>query len=109
LAQRLLTNHVDTAKTKLAKIESLARRSLSEVRATVTDLQHPDLADQLDQAENALTAAELIFHRPGALPRLRLMQQQVFAWVIREAVTNVIRHANASTCAISITGEAEQM
>ena len=37
------------------------------------------------------------------------MQQQVFAWVIREAVTNVIRHANASTCAISITGEAEQM
>ena len=109
LAQRLLATDVDAAKTELADIETLARRSLSEVRATVTDLQHPDLAEQLDQAENALTAAELIFHRPGALPRLRLMQQQVFAWVIREAVTNVIRHANATTCTISIRANGEQM
>lgn len=109
LAQRLLATDVDAAKTELADIESLARRSLSEVRATVTDLQHPDLAEQLDQAANALTAAELSFHRPEALPRLTLVQQQIFAWVIREAVTNVIRHANASTCTISIRANGEQM
>ena len=109
LAQRLLATDVDAAKIELADIESLARRSLSEVRATVTDLQHPDLAEQLDQAQNALTAAGLTFHRPEALPRLTLVQQQIFAWVIREAVTNVIRHANATTCTISIRANGEQM
>ncbi|MDN6679260.1 MAG: histidine kinase, partial [Yaniella sp.] len=108
LAQRLLATDVNAAKTELADIETLARRSLSEVRATVTDLQHPDLAEQLDQAANALTAAELSFHRPEALPRLTLVQQQIFAWVIREAVTNVIRHAKSPTCTISIRANGEQ-
>lgn len=109
LAQRLLETDVEAAKSELTDIETLARRSLSEIRATVTDLQHPDLAEQLDQAKNALTAAELTFHRPEALPRLSLVQQQVFAWVIREAVTNVIRHAEATTCIISNTAGDEQM
>src|SRR5699024_6871090 len=108
LAQRLLATDVDAAKIELADIESLARRSLSEVRATVTDLQHPDLAEQLDQAQNALPAAGLAFHRPEALPRLTLVQQQICAWVIREAVTNVTRHANATTCTSSIRANGEQ-
>ncbi|WP_022870063.1 sensor histidine kinase [Yaniella halotolerans] len=109
LAQRLLDTDLDAAKTELADIEALARRSLSEVRATVTDLQHPDLAEQLDQAAKALTAAGLTFYRPEALPRLSLVQQQIFAWVVREAVTNVIRHANAMSCAIDICAVDEQM
>lgn len=103
LAQRLLATDLDAAQTELADIEAVARRSLSEVRATVTDLQHPDLTEQLNQAQNALTAAGVVFHRPETLPRLTLVQQQVFAWVIREAVTNVLRHANATTCSISMT------
>ncbi|GAA4107456.1 sensor histidine kinase [Enteractinococcus coprophilus] len=103
LAQRLLDTNLEAAKAELADIESLARRSLSEVRSAVTDLQHPDLAEQLNQAEKALTAAGLTFNRPEALPRLTLVQQQVFAWVIREAVTNVIRHAQAAMCTITVT------
>lgn len=101
LAQRLLSTDLAAAKTELADIESLARRSLSEVRSTVTDLQHPDLAEQLDQAHDALSAAGVHFDCPERLPRMTLVQQQVFAWVIREAVTNIIRHAHASTCTIS--------
>jgi len=109
LAQRLLDTNLDAAKTELADIEALARRSLSEVRTTVTDLQHPDLAEQLDQTHKALTAAGVTFHRPDALPRLTLVQQQVFAWVIREAVTNVLRHAHATSCVISIVQEDASM
>lgn len=101
LAQRLLATDLSAAETELEDIESLARRSLSEVRSTVTDLQHPDLAEQLDQADNALTAAGLDFNRPQPPPRLTLVQQQIFAWVLREAVTNIIRHAQASSCTIS--------
>lgn len=105
LAQRLLDADIDTAKTELADIEALARRSLSEVRSTVTDLQHPDLAEQLTQAETALTAAGITFDRPERLPKLTLVQQQVFAWVVREAVTNILHHAQATAATITITWE----
>lgn len=103
LAQRLINADLAAAKTELADIESLARSSLSEVRAAVHDLQHPDLAEQLDNSATSLKAAGIAFTRPGALPRLTLVQQQVFAWVTREAVTNVIRHANATACTMRIT------
>lgn len=102
LAQRLLETDPPAAKAELAEVESVARSSLSEVRSAVTDLQHPDLAEQLDSAGQALAAAHIDFHRPEPLPRLTLVQQQVFAWVVREAVTNVIRHAGASTCRITV-------
>src|SRR5699024_504471 len=71
--------------------------------------QHPDLAEQLDQTHKALTAAGVTFHRPDAPPRLTLVQQQVFAWVIREAVTNVLRHAHATSCVFSIVQEDASM
>lgn len=103
LAQRLLDTNLAAAETELAEIESLARSSLSEVRTAVTDLQHPDLTEQLANSKQALTAAGISLNRPEALPKLTLVQEQVLAWVIREAVTNVIRHAHASTCTITIT------
>lgn len=109
LAQRLLTTDLPAAETELADIEALARRSLSEVRATVTDLQHPNLVDQLDQAKTAFTAAGITLHRPKTLPRLTLVQQQVFGWVLREAVTNVLRHAHATTCMVSLTEQENQL
>src|SRR5699024_2255848 len=65
--------------------------------------------EHLDQTHKALTAAGVTFHRPDALPRLTLVQQQVFAWVIREAVTNVLRHAHATSRVISIVQEDASM
>src|SRR5699024_12193953 len=82
-------------------LESLARRSLSEVRATVTDLQHPDLAEQLDQAANALTAAELSFHRPEALPRLTLVAQLSCGERVRGLVDRKSTRLNSSHVSIS--------
>jgi len=109
LAQRLVDKDLAAAKAELADIESVARSSLSEVRTAVTDLQHPDLAEQFGHSDKALAAAAITFQRPEALPRLTLVQQQVFAWVIREAVTNVIRHAQAKECVITIVPEASHV
>lgn len=108
LAQRLLDTDLEAAKAELADIESLSRRSLSEVRSTVSDLQQPDLTEQLDQAQKVLSAAGLNVQRPERLPRLTLVQQQICAWVIREAVTNIVRHAQATTCTISVTEQDSQ-
>lgn len=102
LARRLLRTDPDAAQRELDDVLALARRSLSEVRATVTDLRQPDLLEQLDQAEQSLCAAGIELRRPERLPTLTLMQQQVVAWVLRETVTNVIRHSAAQRCTVSV-------
>lgn len=109
LAQRLFDADPVAAKTELAEIEMLARSSLTEVRSAVADLQHPDLVEQLEHSGAALRAAGIQVASPVGLPRLTLVQQQVFAWVIRESVTNVIRHAQATTCRISVTQQENLM
>lgn len=102
LARRLVSTDPAKAEAELDEILALSRRSLSEVRATVTDLRQPDLTEQLDLSEQSLNAAEVRLHRPEELPQLTLVQQQVFAWVLREAITNVIRHAHAQHCRVRI-------
>lgn len=102
LARRLLRVDPEAAERELDDVLALSRRSLSEVRATVTDLRQPDLLEQLDQAEQSLCAAGIELRRPEQLPALTLMQQQVVAWVLRETVTNVIRHSEAQRCTVCV-------
>ena len=61
------------------------------------------LRDELDGARQILEAAGIecaIEYEPQSLPPRTDM---VLAWVVREAVTNVIRHSRAQHCLIRIT------
>ena len=102
LAERLVDADPEAAKTELAQIRSLTREALAEIRATVAGLRVARLADELANAREALTAAGIAAELPENAdvvdPRHRLM----LAWVLREAVTNVIRHAGASQCTVQL-------
>lgn len=102
LAERLLDVDLDRARAELAEIRSLSREALSEVRATVAGLRVARLGDELVAARGALTAAgiEAVVPTDPAVvdPRRRL----VLAWVLREAVTNVVRHSAAQRCVVEL-------
>lgn len=104
LAERLIDVDPERAKAELAAIRSLTREALGEVRATVTGLRVARLADELDRAHTALDDAGIDVDQRGDAsivdPRYRL----VLGWVLREAVTNVVRHSNARTCVIDLGG-----
>ncbi|TCN49202.1 two-component system sensor histidine kinase DesK [Rhodococcus sp. SMB37] len=105
LAERLIDIDPERAKAELAAIRALTREALGEVRATVTGLRVARLADELDRARTALDDAGIRVELRGDAsvvdPRYRL----VLGWVLREAVTNVVRHSNALTCVIDLGGE----
>ncbi|GLY69953.1 sensor histidine kinase [Amycolatopsis taiwanensis] len=97
LARRVLesTKDIDRAITEIHEVEGLSRSALSDVRATVSEYREVSLPAELVGAKAALRAAEIDADLPHAVDNVRTDLQQPFGYVLREAVTNVIRHSNA--------------
>lgn len=100
LAGRLIDLDPIRAKEELAQVNQLARNALAEVRTTVGQLRTPDLPNTIAAAESALRAADISFSLPS--PDTVGCNDELFAWVLREAVTNVVRHSGASRCEVTL-------
>jgi len=95
LAQRLLDVDIDRARAELADLEALARDALADVRATAMGVRGISLPGEIAAAREALAAANVEADLPGAADEVPTRNRELFAWTIREAVTNVVRHAHA--------------
>jgi two-component system, NarL family, sensor histidine kinase DesK len=95
LAQRLLDVDLDRARQELADLEALARDALADVRATAMGVRGISLPGEIAAAREALAAANVEACLPGAADDVPTRNRELFAWTIREAVTNVVRHAGA--------------
>ena len=96
LAQRLLDVDLDRARKELGELETLARDALSDVRATALGVRGISLAGEIAAAREALAAAHVEAELPGAADEVPTRWRELFAWTIREAVTNVVRHSRAT-------------
>ncbi|WP_129656353.1 sensor histidine kinase [Rothia halotolerans] len=96
---------------ELEQISQLSRVALAEVRSTVTRLRTPDFGGEVEAARAALTTAGLTAVLPSAVeaPRLAGGNASLFSWVLREAVTNVVRHSGASRCEVRLSAEKLQI
>lgn len=86
----------------MAEVRALAQDSLREARGVVSGYRRADLATEIVGARSLLASAgttTTILGNPAAVPG---SLQDAFAWVVREAVTNVVRHSNATRCAIAV-------
>nr|WP_245573849.1 sensor histidine kinase [Amycolatopsis nigrescens] len=99
LARRVLesSKDVDSAITEIREVEGLSRSALGDVRATVSEYLEVSLPAEIAGARAALRAAEIDADLPHAVDDVRPDLQRVFGYVLREAVTNVIRHSDART------------
>ncbi|WP_236796178.1 sensor histidine kinase [Amycolatopsis sp. GM8] len=97
LARRMLESKQDPGRaiTEIHEVEGLARSALADVRATVSDYREVSLSAELVGARVALRAAEIEADLPHAVDNVRPDLQQTFGYVLREAVTNVLRHSGA--------------
>jgi two-component system sensor histidine kinase DesK len=96
LAQRLLDVDVERARKELHDLEALARDALSDVRATAMGVRGISLPGEIAAAREALLAAHVTAELPGAADDVPSKFRELFAWTIREAVTNIVRHSRAS-------------
>lgn len=104
LANRLLDVDTERARKELDDLEQLSRDALSDVRATALGVRGVSLANEIAQARSALETAGIAAELPTAADAVPSRWREVFAWTIREAVTNVIRHSSARRCVVEMSG-----
>ncbi|MFI7607874.1 sensor histidine kinase [Micromonospora sp. NPDC049366] len=105
LAGRLLPVDPDRAASEIADVERLARSALADVRRTVGAYRGVRLAEELAGARSALAAAGVAVEAPDDVPQLPAERDELFAWAVREGVTNVVRHSGARSCTIRVRPE----
>ncbi|MEI8407771.1 MULTISPECIES: sensor histidine kinase [unclassified Kribbella] len=103
LAGRLIEGNPERASAEVADVESLARAALADVRAAVAGYRELSLAGELVSARAALKAAEIKADLPTTVDEVPEENRELFAWVVREGVTNVVRHSGAKRCTIQLT------
>ncbi|MGC9537738.1 sensor histidine kinase [Streptomyces sp. UG1] len=108
-ARRLAAGDVEAAQAQLNDIEAVGRQALTEIREAVTGYRRGSLSTELDRAVSALRAAgiEPAVRRLG--PPLVPQTEALLGWVVREAVTNVVRHSGAGHCEIVVSGSGERV
>ncbi|MGW1843587.1 sensor histidine kinase [Streptomyces sp. NPDC001966] len=103
LAGRMLPDHPEQAAAQVADIEQVSRQALIDVRGAVTGYRRPTLPGELAGARTALAAAGIVADVPAEAPDdLPEKPEEVLAWALREAVTNVVRHSGARRCAVTL-------
>ena len=102
LAARLFDQDPVRARAEIAEVEVLARESLADVRAAVAGFREVRLATELATAREVLEAAGIEAQLPGAVDGLSAELGGLFGWVVREGVTNVVRHSRASRVWITL-------
>jgi two-component system sensor histidine kinase DesK len=102
LANRLLDVDQERARAEILDLERLSRDALADVRRAVQGYRDLTLPGELARAREALRAAEIDADLPNSTDEVPSELRELFAWTVREGVTNVIRHSGASRCTVRL-------
>ncbi len=108
LAGRLLDSQPSRAALEISEIETAARHALAEVRKTITGYRSEGFASELTRAAEVLKTAGVRLRKPLKAPYLTPRHEATLSLVLREAVTNIVRHADASECSIEVFSEQDR-
>ncbi|MFF3325870.1 sensor histidine kinase [Streptomyces sp. NPDC002889] len=108
-ARRLAAHDIDAAQAQISDIESVGRQALTEIREAVTGYREGSLTAELERARDILTTAGITSSIRLAGPLLEPQTEALLSWVIRESVTNVVRHSGASHCDIETTATSDRV
>ncbi|GAA3248563.1 histidine kinase [Pseudonocardia petroleophila] len=100
----LAARHPDheRARAEMVEVQRVARESLTEVRALVRDTRSIDLVTELVGARAVLDSSGIALVVRGDPETVGPTARTVLGRVLREAMTNVLRHAEPSRCTIEI-------
>jgi two-component system sensor histidine kinase DesK len=102
LADRLVDDEPEAAHRELADVRRVSRQALTEMRAAVHGYRRLAFSEALDSAGAALSAAGIDLRVDGTAEHLPEEVENVLAWTLREATTNVVRHSGARACEVRV-------
>lgn len=106
LAGRLVEADPAAAKAQIAEVETVARQALAQVREAVVGIRATGLQAELAAARLALLSAEIRLDQRLEPVELSPEAESVLALGLREAVTNILRHAGATRVEVELVRDA---
>ncbi len=101
LSRKLFERDPQRSQRELAEAEQIARDALAQVRSAVTGFRAADLAAELASAHLLLESSRVNL-RYAPPPPMPAWIEAGLSMVLREAVTNIARHAQANEARISL-------
>lgn len=98
LARALVRKNPERAEQELREMEEHSRQALERMREAVRGYRQADLATELASARLGLASMDIQFEYTSPPVDLPGQVDQEMALVLREAVTNVLRHSSATRC-----------
>ena len=106
LARRLLSHDPShdlvRARNEIAEAEQTARNALAEVREAVSGYRADGLDAEISRARRSLRSADVKLTTALAPVNLSSSQVNVLCLALREAATNIVRHAHATVCHVAL-------
>jgi two-component system sensor histidine kinase DesK len=102
LARRLLSRDSDRARNEIVEAEQTARNALAEVREAVSGYRAEGLDAEISRARRSLLSANVQLTTTLNPVNLSASQVNVLCLALREAVTNIVRHAHATVCRVAL-------
>ncbi len=102
LAVQLAQRGRPEAVAQMVEVQRIAQESQKEVRDVVRGYREADLGVEIEGARGVLRAAGIGCRYAGPDEALTVEAQSALGWVVREATTNVLRHGDARSVAITL-------
>jgi two-component system sensor histidine kinase DesK len=105
LASKLAEKDPARATMEIRDVERISREALAQVRAAVRGYQASGIVEEFRHARETLELAGIAPEVDVEPLAMSPAQEGVLVLALREAVTNVIRHARATACKLSLRGD----
>jgi two-component system, NarL family, sensor histidine kinase DesK len=102
LASKLADSNPARAVAEIRDVETISREALAQVRAAVKGYRSAGLESELVHAEQTLETAGIHVESSIDRPSLPVSHEGVLVLALREAVTNVVRHSQATSCRLRL-------
>ena len=111
LAIRLVDQKPAQAKQELKEVRQTTSLALKEVREMVSDMKKVKLSDELIQVEELLRVANIKSSLEGVykLKGVPLIVENTLSMCLKEAINNVVRHSEATTCTIIVSQTSKEV
>ena len=102
LARRVFHTDPERALMEISDVERIARQGLEEMRGAIHGYYSGDIYAELDRVESLLKAADVDVERRCEQLEMPPAKERVLALIVREAVTNILRHSQARACRLAL-------
>jgi two-component system, NarL family, sensor histidine kinase DesK len=102
LAARLAPTDQAACLREIGEVEVLSRQALADVRTAVSSFREVTIAGELARGKELLRASGVTADLPTATDVIDPAHEELLGWAVREGLTNVARHAQATRCSVTL-------